>query len=65
MSADLFELGFGEAADALAKKSVSSEQLTQALLERSEKLEPALNSLTWFSKEAALAEARAADAARA
>ena len=65
MSADLFELGFGEAADALAQKAVSSEQLTQALLERSEKLEPTLNSLTWFSKEAALAEARAADAARA
>jgi aspartyl-tRNA(Asn)/glutamyl-tRNA(Gln) amidotransferase subunit A len=65
MSADLFELGFGEAAEALAKKAISSEQLTQALLERSEKLEPALNSLTWFNKEQALAEARAADKARA
>ncbi len=65
MSRDLFELGFLEAAEALAKKSVSSEELTQALLERSEKLEPALNSLTWFNAEAALAEARAADAARA
>ncbi|HAL91678.1 MAG TPA: Asp-tRNA(Asn)/Glu-tRNA(Gln) amidotransferase GatCAB subunit A [Verrucomicrobia bacterium] len=65
MSADLFDLGFLEAADALAKKAVSSEELTSALLDRSEKLEPALNSLTWFSREAARAEARAADAARA
>ena len=65
MSAELHKLGFLEAADALAKKSSSSEALTEALLERSEKLEPALNSLTWFDREAALAEARAADAARA
>ena len=65
MSADLFDLGFLAAADALAKKSVSSEALTAALLDRSEQLEPALNSLTWFDREAALAQARAADAARA
>lgn len=65
MSAKLFELGFLEAADALAKKLISAEELTTALLERSEKLEPTLNSLTWFNREAALAEARAADAARA
>ena len=65
MSTTLFELGFGEAAEALAKKEISSEQLTKALLERSERVEPALNSLTWRSAEQALAEARAADAARA
>ena len=65
MSTHLFDLGFLEAAEALAQKRVSSEELTKALLDRSEKLEPALNSLTWFSREAALAEARAADAARA
>ena len=65
MSADLHDLGFLEAADALARKQVSSEELTTALLDRSERLEPALNSLTWFSRDAALAGARAADAARA
>ena len=65
MSTDLFELGFGEAAGALAKKEISSEQLTKALLERSDRVEPTLNSLTWRSAEQALAEARAADAARA
>lgn len=65
MSASLFDLGFLEAAEALAQKRVSSAELTAALLDRAEKLEPALNSLTWFSREAALAEARAADAARA
>lgn len=65
MSADLCHLGFVEAADALAKKEVSSEALTAALLERSEALNPRLNALTWRDAEAALAEARAADAARA
>lgn len=65
MSADLCQLGFVEAADALAKKEVSSEALTAALLERSEALNPRLNALTWRDAEAALAEARAADAARA
>ena len=65
MSADLFDLGFLEAAEALARKRVSSAELTAALLDRSEQLEPVLNSLTWYSREAALAEARAADAARA
>ena len=65
MSASLFDLGFLEVAEALAQKRVSSVELTAALLDRAEKLEPALNSLTWFSREAALAEARAADAARA
>ena len=65
MSVNLFDLGFLEAAEALAQKRVSSAELTAALLDRSEKLEPVLNSLTWYSREAALAEARAADAARA
>ena len=65
MSTPLHELGFLDAADALARKAVSSEELTAALLDRSEKLEPALNSLTWFDREAARMQARAADAARA
>jgi aspartyl-tRNA(Asn)/glutamyl-tRNA(Gln) amidotransferase subunit A len=65
MSADLIELGFGEAAAALAAKRMSSEELTRALLERSEMLEPTLNSLTWWSAAQALAAAREADMARA
>ncbi len=65
MSAHLFDLGFLEAAEALARKRTSSAELTAALLDRSEQLEPALNSLTWFNREAALEAARAADAARA
>jgi len=65
MSAELCELGFLEAAAALAQKRVSAEELVAALLDRAERLEPALNSLTWYRPDAALAEARAADAARA
>jgi aspartyl-tRNA(Asn)/glutamyl-tRNA(Gln) amidotransferase subunit A len=65
MSADLHDLGFLEVAEALTQKRASSEELTMALLARSEELEPKLNSLTWFNREAVLAEARAADAARA
>ena len=63
MSADLHDLGFLEVAEALTQKRASSEELTMALLARSEELEPKLNSLTWFNREAVLAEARAADAA--
>ena len=65
MSAGLCDLGFLEAAEALAGKRVSSEELTGALLDRCDKLEPAVNALTWRNREAALGEARAADAARA
>lgn len=65
MSTELFELGFLEAADALAKKEITSQELVQALLTRTEALEPDLNALTWWDAETALAEARAADAARA
>ena len=65
MSADLHDLGFLEVAEALTQKRASSEELTMALLARSEELESKLNSLTWFNREAVLAEARAADAARA
>ena len=65
MSADLCDLGFMEAAAALAAKRVSSEELTRALLDRAAKIEPQLNSLTWWSAEQALAAAREADMARA
>ena len=46
MSADLCELGFLEAADALANRETTSAELTAALLARSEQLEPALHALT-------------------
>jgi len=65
MSADLCELGFLEAADALAKGETTSAELTAALLARSEQLEPALNALTWRDAEAVKAAATAADEARA
>lgn len=65
MSTELFELGFLEAAEALAKKEITAQELVQALLTRAEALEPELNALTWRDAETALAEARAADAARA
>jgi aspartyl-tRNA(Asn)/glutamyl-tRNA(Gln) amidotransferase subunit A len=65
MSQDLLELGVSEVAEALANKTVTSEELVKALLAHSDALEPSLNSLTWKNDDAALAEARAADAARA
>ena len=65
MSADLCELGFLEAADALANRETTSAELTAALLARSEQLEPALNALTWRDAEAVKAAATAADEARA
>ncbi|HPC58308.1 MAG TPA: amidase, partial [Kiritimatiellia bacterium] len=65
MNADLCELGFLAAADALAKGETTSAELTAALLARAEKLEPALNALTWRDAEAAQTAAKAADAARA
>ena len=65
MSTELFEPGFLEAAEALAKKEITAQELVQALLTRAEALEPELNALTWRDSETALAEARAADAAQA
>ena len=65
MNADLCELGFLEAAAALARNEVSAAELAAALLARADRLEPAVNALTWRDAEAALAQARGADAARA
>ena len=61
----LCNLGFAEAAEALSTGETTSRELVSALLDRMAALEPRLNSLTWWSPEAALAEADAADAARA
>jgi aspartyl-tRNA(Asn)/glutamyl-tRNA(Gln) amidotransferase subunit A len=65
MNTELHELGFVEAASALAQGTTSSQELVQALLDRSAALQPKLNALTWTDPERALADARAADAARA
>ena len=62
---ELIELGVGDALDAMAAGRTSSEELTAALLERMDALQPRLNALTWYDAEDALAQARAADAERA
>jgi aspartyl-tRNA(Asn)/glutamyl-tRNA(Gln) amidotransferase subunit A len=53
------------AAAAIARGEVSSVELTRALLERVRRLNPALNCFLHVEEELALAEAAAADAARA
>jgi aspartyl-tRNA(Asn)/glutamyl-tRNA(Gln) amidotransferase subunit A len=53
------------AADALARGEVSSVELTRAMLDRVRRLNPALNCYIHVEDELALAEAAAADAARA
>ena len=65
MKAGAHEMGFVEAAAALEQGAISSEELTRALLKRTEEIEPRLHALSWYDPERALAEARAADAARA
>ena len=62
---ELTVLGVGEALEAMAAGSTSSEELTAALLERMDALQPKLNALTWYDAEDALSQARAADKARA
>ncbi|MBP1589554.1 MAG: Asp-tRNA(Asn)/Glu-tRNA(Gln) amidotransferase subunit GatA [Kiritimatiellae bacterium] len=64
-STPLHALGLAEAAAALAQGAVTSVQLVQALLDRADALEPRLNALTWRDPADALAQAAAADAARA
>ncbi len=54
-----------ELATALANKDVSSVELTQAYLDRIAQLNPALNAYVTITSELALAQAAAADTARA
>lgn len=54
-----------EAAEALAKRTVSSEELTKLCLARINKLEPALNAVITLQEETALMQARECDRQRA
>src|ERR1700689_2447815 len=58
----LHNLFIGELADRLAKRQISSVELTQHFLGRIERLNPALNAMITFTPAQALADAAAADA---
>jgi aspartyl-tRNA(Asn)/glutamyl-tRNA(Gln) amidotransferase subunit A len=61
-SSDPADWSLIEASTALAKKRISSEELTHACLERIRKLDPKLNAFITLTAEAALKQARACDA---
>lgn len=54
-----------QASDALAKRKISSEELTKLCLARIQKLEPSLNAVITLEEETALVQARACDRQRA
>jgi aspartyl-tRNA(Asn)/glutamyl-tRNA(Gln) amidotransferase subunit A len=60
----LHNLFIGELADLLARRQVSSVELTQHFLDRIARLNPALNALITLTAERALGEAAAADRRR-
>ena len=62
---DLSRLSIERAAELLANKEISSEQLTRAALERIHGTELELHSFITVTEETALAQAKAADARRA
>ena len=59
--AELFQLTIDAASAALAKRELSSVELTQAVLQRIEATEPQLNAFITVTADSALAQARAAD----
>jgi aspartyl-tRNA(Asn)/glutamyl-tRNA(Gln) amidotransferase subunit A len=59
---DLHYLSIEEAADLLAKREISSRELTQAVIERIAAVEPRVRSYLALTTERALAQADAADA---
>ena len=62
MSSDLVQLTLTDVADAIRKKSVSSVEVTQAVLAWIDQVQPALNCFISLAREDALAAARNADA---
>ena len=62
---ELYELGVAEAGELLAKKEVSSVELTQAIIDRYHARNPEIGAYLTFDEEGALADAKAADEVRA
>jgi aspartyl-tRNA(Asn)/glutamyl-tRNA(Gln) amidotransferase subunit A len=60
---NLYELTIAQARDLLARKQISSMELTRAVLDRIAAVEPRIQAFLTVTAEAALAEARQADAA--
>jgi aspartyl-tRNA(Asn)/glutamyl-tRNA(Gln) amidotransferase subunit A len=60
-AADPLDWTLNEAADALAKRTISSEELTKLCLARIHKLEPALNAFITLEEQSALEQARECD----
>jgi aspartyl-tRNA(Asn)/glutamyl-tRNA(Gln) amidotransferase subunit A len=65
MTRELLLRPLTELSDLLARKEVSAEELVRAAIERTEALEPQLNSYITFLPDRALGEARRLDAERA
>ncbi len=63
MTASLTELTASDASDLIGAGKISPVELTRAVLDRIERLQPALNAFITVCGERALAEARAAEAA--
>ena len=61
----MLNASLSELSSALARKAISSIELTQLFLERAQRLNPALNAFITIDGEASLAQARDADARRA
>ena len=61
----LADLGLVDAADAVARREVTSAALLEACLARLEVVNPTLNATIWVDRERAWAAARSADAALA
>ena len=62
---ELYELGVAEAGELLAKREVSSVELTQAIIDRYHAKNPEIGAYLTFDEEGALADAKAADEVRA
>ena len=64
-SSDPLEWTLNQAADALAKRDISSEELTRLCFARIHKLEPRLNAVITLQEESAILQARECDRQRA